>query len=499
MSKTIHEICKIPLREPQRHILQNLDDSKFHIIKAPTGVGKSFVAAHIAQQYNGALILCPDRGLQNQYIQEMDISNLWGRAHYHCHHYDTSCDYCNDLLTNDIDQKKENVKKEHDAICEYTIAKNDFKESHYGVTGVELCYYGIKNEADCLIIDEAHNLIDKLTNLTSNKISSRSVLFGGAFATLNFQLNEGKITFHDYLNECYDIAKDLVDDSLKDRRDKKEKFIGRLEFLVNNPFNSGYELVEEKNGDISVELKRLSFDHAFKHLIGDFKHIFLMSATLPDVELFCKLLGIDQSETNVVKVGSPFSPDNVKVFCYTQLDLSSKFYQKNVDAAVSLLDEVLDKEPARGVIHCTSFRQINDIQFKVSRRHKHRLILDTEGLPKSELIKKMRARPDSVLVSASAFQGLDLKGDLGSFTITFKAPFPLWSPWMKSMNNRYQSYYHSQALSRFIQGLGRCLRNETDKASIYLIDRCCGRFIKSQELPDNIRNAKRTLMDLKAA
>ena len=104
---------------------------------------------------------------------------------------------------------------------------------------------------------------------------------------------------------------------------------------------------------------------------------------------------------------------------------------------------------------------------------------------------QMRNTPRSILLSASAYEGIDLKGDMGTFSVTFKAPFSALTPWNKAMNDKYAAFYHNQALSRFIQGIGRCLRSFDDEANIYLIDRCCGRFIKSAYVPSNIRNAQR--------
>lgn len=510
MQTSIHEICQIPLREAQKKILKQVKPGKINLAIAPTGVGKSYIAAHLAQAHRGAMIITPNRALQSQYFDEMELANLWGQAHYKCGRYNVSCDKCDEALAEEIDDLKETdpeyeIKKEaiieaHKNNCEYLLERDSFKSSSFGVTGVELCYFGIRNRSRCLIIDEAHNLIDKMVNLSGCKVSSNSTLFGDIFKALNEKFSKRKVTFNHFLDECIITAEKNEYDNNEVKRAKKKNYIQRLKDIRENISFFSYEIeINKKTKTPSTEIKKLGFKSEFRKLIKEFDHIYMLTATLSDVRIFCSILGIDKDEICVGRVESPFSPENVKVICYTDAVLTSKEYDRNIDRAVEIVDEILFEQPDRGIIHCTSFRQIEDIKKRISLENFQRLIIDDGSKAKDELLADLRSVSNGVLLSASAHEGIDLKGDLGKFSVTFKAPFPMWSPWVQAMDSRYYNYYHSQALSRFIQGLGRCIRKFDDKATIYLVDRCCGRFIKDREIPANIRYAERVILDMKKA
>jgi len=321
--KTISEICQLPLRKVQSEVLHKLNPNKINIIQAPTGVGKSFIAAHIAQKHKGAMIITPTRALQKQYIQEMQIENLWGKAHYDCHKYEVSCDQCDEHFSSETDhlndEGKAKISQEHERQCEYKQEKAAFSNDRYGVTGVEICYFGIRNQSKCLIIDEAHNLIDKFSNLSGCKISSKSTLFGDAFKSLNSRFSNNKIGFEAYLNGCLREAKRNSADKNSARKERKTKFIEKLQVICGKQSYFSYEVVYDNNSVPSVELKKLNFRFEFAKLTENFDHVYLMSATLPDVPLFCALLGIAKSDMNFINVESPFDPSKVKINCYTSL------------------------------------------------------------------------------------------------------------------------------------------------------------------------------------
>ena len=514
MSKSIDEICKIPLRVTQLQVLNSIRHGKVNFLICPTGSGKSYIAAHLAQKHEGAMILCPSRALQGQYSTEMDVDNLWGRAHYHCDYYDVDCATCQDRFNSESDDIKTRCKSdkqeaeqrikrlEHDHLkrCYYAQAKAAFTESRFGVTGVELAYFGIRNKSKCLIVDEAHNLISKLTNLSGSLVSSNSRLYGDIFQDANRELSKSTITFKEFMEEVCKLAeendgalepKGKTEAQIERIEDEKKDYLKKLKNTLKYIDQFSYEVTIGKYNIPSIEIKRLNLAYEFETLRKDMNDIYLMSATMPDVELYCEILGIDKSDINVVRADSVFSPDNVKVFCNTTLDLSYRHYDRNIDSAVAALQDILDKEPGRGIIHCTSFKQINDIKDRLSDTHKYRMIFDDKGFSKSQLLYELSERSNAVLISPAAYEGIDLKGELGTFSITFKAPFSALTPWIKAMNEKYAAFYHNQALSRFIQGIGRCLRSYDDKANIYLIDKCCGRFIKSSFVPGNIRKAQR--------
>ncbi len=81
-------------------------------------------------------------------------------------------------------------------------------------------------------------------------------------------------------------------------------------------------------------------------------------------------------------------------------------------------------------------------------------------------------RSDSVLVSPSLHEGLDLHGDLSRLQILLKLPFPsLGSKLVQKKKATIPGWYSYTAVLKMIQATGRSVRSETDHATTYILDR----------------------------
>ena len=68
-----------------------------------------------------------------------------------------------------------------------------------------------------------------------------------------------------------------------------------------------------------------------------------------------------------------------------------------------------------------------------------------------------------VLISPSLTEGLDLKEDLGRFSIFVKVPYPfLGDEWVKRRLELSDEWYQRQAFQNIVQGGGRVVRTPDD-------------------------------------
>lgn len=492
---SIEEIVKKPLREQQTYVLGNLDYSKkVNLVTCPTGVGKSFLAYHLAHRFGGAQIITPNTLLQDQYLKDVNIPNLKGKRHYSCGRYGTTSDLCEDMLEDELafadEDTKKSIQSHHDANCNYRKACNKFKNGKYGITGVEITYFGIHNDSNVLIIDEAHNIIEKLLNLSGVTIHEKMQKYGDCFAKPLDQFAKNK-NLKEFLHNCKCLAKLKYGELNASKSDKNGKALLFLDTLVElDHTECSYEW-DKKNYRLCV--KRLSLEKQFRHLLvkewGQFgpvyyDQVFMLSATVPNPNILRSILGIPESHFNSFSVDSPFPEENINVYQYGGISLTNKTYDTSIDRACRALKDILDREPGRGIVHVTSFKQLNDIRTRLGST---RFIWAESGMNVTAMLSQSK---DGVLVSPSSYEGLDLKGELGTFSVTFKKPWAYLTEWSKKMDEKFKGYYFSLCVSRFIQGMGRVIRTNEDKANLYHIDRC-GDLMDLDAIPSNIYNAER--------
>jgi ATP-dependent DNA helicase DinG len=168
---------------------------KFVLLELPTGTGKSAVAIAAAKWAstwgNGAYILSPQKALTAQYMRDFvndGLVELRGRASYRCDDFETDCDVGGTLRGKDATACLR---------CPYKIAKDEFVSQKIGVTNfdyllAETLYSGQLPRRSMLVIDEAHNLEEKVLGFTDFEISPFALQTPSRFQ----QLRTGTLRAH---------------------------------------------------------------------------------------------------------------------------------------------------------------------------------------------------------------------------------------------------------------------------------------------------------------
>lgn len=79
----------------------------------------------------------------------------------------------------------------------------------------------------------------------------------------------------------------------------------------------------------------------------------------------------------------------------------------------------------KGIIHTTSYKQVDFIIENISPINRHRLLRTDPNIPREEVIAEhIHSAKPTVLISPSLYLGLDLKDDLSRFQIITKVPYP---------------------------------------------------------------------------
>jgi ATP-dependent DNA helicase DinG len=219
----------------------------------------------------------------------------------------------------------------------------------------------------------------------------------------------------------------------------------------------------------------------------------MMSATILDKDAFCTSIGLAPEEVKFIQVPSDFPLQNRPIYPLNTAYLNSNSLQQQeiqVKIATAIDNLMILHRNDKGIIHTTSYKQLDFIKENISHTNKCRL-LETPRVKKiqrDEVIAEHRnsAKP-TVLISPSLYTGLDLKDDLSRFQIITKVPYPdISDRWINEKRKMSGQWYNWQTALKLVQGYGRSIRSKEDWAITYVLDSGFENFVRKNKdiLPD---------------
>ena len=210
--------------------------------------------------------------------------------------------------------------------------------------------------------------------------------------------------------------------------------------------------------------------------------ILMMSATILDKDAFCTSLGLAPKEVKFIQVPSDFPLQNRPIIplniAYLNSD-SLKLQEVQIKIARAIHNLMTLHRNDKGIIHTTSYKQLDFIRENISQESKCRLLQTDPDIPRDEIIAKhVNSIKPTVLISPSLYMGLDLKDDLSRFQIIIKVPYPyLGDRWINEKRRINGQWYTWQTALRLVQGYGRSIRSKEDWAETYVLDSAFGPFV----------------------
>ena len=389
-------IVNFPFEQPrlgQLEIIQDINDAikkgyKYIILEAGTGTGKSAIATTLAKMYESAYILTMTKQLQSQYSNEFSFPLVKGRGNFACLHgnLETTCDmgdcktaptsskfFCpygvakNPTLDAELafeDSFGGTVFYQSDAHCHYWNQKANAINSpitlmNYDYAIVELNYVKHFGTRSLLILDEAHNIENKLMSTMEltlynrslekdiNKIMSESLLKDGEI--------EDWIMEIDAIRESYEEIE--LKDLSKNKADRIKSTIARLKTLKNNLEKEPKNWVIDTD-ETSVCFKPLRVhQYAKSNLLKYGDVVIFMSATILSHKMFSKWLGLNPNEVYHIKVDSPFTKEKRPIILNLAGKMSANRIKNTAPKTIPILQEILKKhEGDKGLIHTHSYK-----------------------------------------------------------------------------------------------------------------------------------------------
>jgi len=314
----------------------------------------------------------------------------------------------------------------------------------------------------------------KKSTTRNKRIVSASELFeDDASLELNIRTENGK---------NLDVDKELLIDIVQDI----DKLTRTINNILSNPNNWIVSEVHKENYDITrVDLKPLDPSKYIKAVVEKCPKTLIMSATILNEKTFERNLGLssEDNSTKFIQIQSDFPIENRPIFPLSVEYLNfSNLQQMNVKSKISrAIDNIMHiHSNDKGIIHTSSYEQLNFIKDNLSKTNSRRLILTDPEIERDEVIREhSESKKPTVLISPSLHTGLDLKDNLSRFQIITKVPYPnISDKWTSEKRKINEEWYYWQTALRLVQAYGRSIRSKDDWAKTYVLDSAFNYSIK---------------------
>ena len=541
-----NDLAKYKPRKEQKEALSFIESeyqknklNKFFLLNLPVGSGKSHLALMIADWYKKNVnrmarvdIITNSKILQDQYSGEYEsICDLKGKENYECQSYSCSCAQGAEF---------NRLNKTSCESCPYSNARESYISGGVSLTNFYLyILYAMYNpklmesrDARVLIVDEAHEFDDVMSDFVSIKITEAIVKkFKFSNESEIIKKLKGVSSIAHYVDFLKFLAGEILTtiESMEngmassprnvreDKRDLKiskvlktknmdvkmmqlatdlKQYQTKIEIFLKEYKENPNNWVLETNYNEKLRQKELSlepiwaYDYLDKYVFSHYDMVILMSGTILDKNLFCQLNGLDISKAVYYSIRSPFNPKNRPIYYMPVGKMSYKSKEETFKRYIPYIQKLLDKyKNKKGIIHTNSFELAKWIEGAI----KDPRLIFHDSSNKDEILRfhKESDQP-TVIVSPSMDTGVSFDNDDARFQIIAKVPYPsLGSQKNKLRQSNNPDWYSWKTVSGLIQMTGRPVRSSLDYADTIIIDGSFGDVIKhsSHFLPDWIQEA----------
>jgi len=394
-------------------------------------------------------------------------------------------------------------------------------------------YVGLKayqqdsDYGDCvLIVDEAHNLVDrgrgyyspeiheKSFDLIRNHLGARNCYLDGweeMLEVLRAHLNELSEVLEDDVKQALcEPSRELfieqrvewerivanyiawkIENRVVEENDPLIDFYFKLVKLTNLLADGGDELSHliERTPD-GLKLKIFCKDPSrFLGRIFDSAHATIaLSATLEPFEFYEKLLGFPRDRIAELSLPSPFPRANRKIVVVSEVDTTYKQRANHYDRIASNVAEIAEASEGNYLALFPSYAFLREVSERMPPLRKNVMVQrsDMTDYERNAILSILRDRPRRgnliLAVSGGMYaEGIDYEGDMLSGVIVVGPALPQVSFEQELLKRYYDDHYGAgfefayliPGMTRVVQSAGRVIRSETDIGAIALL---CKRF-----------------------
>jgi ATP-dependent DNA helicase DinG len=493
------------------------------LVDAPVGAGKTLIAEMVRRwMQTPTLYVCSGKSLQDQFARDFPYAKvLKGRSNYRtADHPDdptvsaADCDSSREFLPacsscpsdghaaefdndNDDDQVPHCSECHPVTACPYRSAKREAVFS--ALACINTSYFlteangpGAFSKRGLVIVDECDLMEKEVMSFYEVSISARRrqqyrIPFPKhktVTAGTKERLDDEGITYTEW-EEWFENTLTLIsarrqamprkpaERSMRKEATYLDNLIASLKQVKESIANGDWVYTGYDKGDITFKPVTISafgnevlWKHGNKWLI--------MSGTIIDPAEMVESLGLPpEKHWEVVQVPMTFPRENrpIKIIPVAEMSRKNKdeAWPKMAKTIKAIAEKHLDD---RILVHSVSY---DLTRYLVDFLPPDRVVTYTSAAEREPALQRYLSKPGSILVAPSMDRGVDLPGDACRVQVICKLPFPYLGD--KQISTRLystkggQTWYLIQCIRSFVQMTGRGVRNETDFAVTYILDK----------------------------
>lgn len=456
--------------------------------------GKSGIAIALLLRFGAGYIGTANKNLQNQYTTEFPwLADLRGRANYNCNvHLGSNCR--NSPCQTSAAKKKECSQNKE---CDYHTAQANAFQRHrftlmnmHTLVAYSMFAEGLVQEREVLIIDEAHSFPEVISSSVGMTIMLRKISKYGVREIPKFDTAE---YYREWLTDLERRVKTFVDEDEEEDQDvladdeNDAGFHHKILFCLKELNNDNLAISHDMDpADPTVvatlRMHPIRVADYYKKICAKAPIRIHLSATILAYETYCDMLGIKKENVGVMRAGCPFPKENRPIIMSHAVGhISRANLEYCIPDMVKNIQNIMDHYPdSKGIIHGTTYYICNSLYNKLPAKYKSRVLYARTAKEQSEALFKHKNSKNTVLLSPSMTEGVDLKDDMSRYQILAKTPYPyLGDPLIQKRKELFKGYYEMLTAITLLQSYGRSVRNDRDWCHTYVLDKNFGTFIQS--------------------
>lgn len=379
-----------------------------------------------------------------------------------------------------------------------------------------------EGENNIILVDEAHNLIDRGRSSYSAKLNKSKFLelrreIRGVMPNLYKGINKINKLLIDERRNCEsqektsifykEVPKELCKELRKFNKEVEDVIVRKdklrfPELLIDVYFDiSSFLSASEMYGDdyvtyvdtdkdeVIISLFCVDPSKKLKGTMNKFRAVLLFSATLSPFQYFIKVLGGDVNDYRL-KLKSPFPKDNLKVYLYKG-NTRYSFRDKTLPEICSKIMNFVEIIKGNYMIFFPSYEYLNKARIHLGENFGEiRLIFQETTMNEEDRDKFLSkfSEGDNVVgfcVMGGLFsEGIDLPGNKLIGVVVIGVGYPKISLESEIIKNYFdiegeRIAYIYPGINKVMQAAGRVIRTENDKGRVLLID---DRYMKREYL-----------------
>ncbi|PAT02036.1 hypothetical protein CI105_04015 [Candidatus Izimaplasma bacterium ZiA1] len=368
-----------------------------------------------------------------------------------------------------------------------------------------------------LLVDEAHNLIDRTRSMYSATINlntfkelkkviksikpsprvqlNKLIKYVEEFCMEN-DLDKEPFYYTDELDvEILKIAEKLMvkleqvisENKKIPARDKiLDAYFELIAFTkISEYYNDKYRFIVEKNKDeISVTLSCLDASEFILDTINRrVSGIVFFSATLTPVDYYSKLITAGAGKT--IKIDSPFKQRNLGLYIVDDISTRYKDRIRSIDQVIDVIYAMAEAKTGNYIVFFPSYQYLNMVlekfdceSYNVFVQKRNMNMHSRQEMLKSFQEKTIETKIGFFVLGGSFSEGIDYVGDMLNGVVIVGVALPqfnkfnelLRSHFDETFGEGYEYSYTYPGMNKVIQSVGRVIRRESDRGIAILID-----------------------------